>query len=394
MIRSSVQRVVVVIGSLGGGGAERVAVDLCRSLSVAGKHVTLLTLTGDDPDVYTVPSSVRRERLEIRRPATSTFDTIQFSLSALAKIRRRILSLNPNVVVSLVEQTNTRVAASLIGTGVPLIISERTHPGRCRTSKGWALARRIVYRRADAVVVQTSSIADWFIKSVTTRRLVVIPNAVRALEDFQSGRGSGDVSVARPNIVAIGRLTKEKGFDLLIEAFARSGLASDSWRLIILGEGEERAALRAQAEVRDIGRSLEMPGHVRGVGPWLQNADIFALSSRYEGFPNALVEALQIGCASISFDCESGPSELIENEKNGLLVPPGDVDALMLGLRRLASDAELRKRLSAAAMESTNARFDRAKIYGKWADLIDSISLGARGSASFSSTVTAPDNGR
>lgn len=391
---ANAQHIVVVIASLGGGGAERVVADLCFYLQEAGRTVTLLTLTGEDADAYVLAEGIRRERMEIRRAANSWFDTVRFSFRRFKDIRRRILSLRPDVVVSFIEQTNVRVAASLIGTGIPVILSERTHPGRHHVSSAWRLTRRLLYRYADAVVVQTGTAADWLRKSTPTRRLVIIPNAVRALVDLGADQEEDEHLWAGPYVLAIGRLGKEKGFDLLIEAFARSALADEDWRLVVLGEGDERAALRKQAEECGVGGSLEMPGHVRGVGPWLRNADIFALSSRYEGFPNALVEALQLGCASISFDCESGPSDLIENEQNGLLAPEGDVEALAFGLRRLASDPDLRKRLSTAAAISTNARFDRTVVYGKWMELIDAVTSARTGPAGSFKDATAPAENR
>ena len=177
--------------------------------------------------------------------------------------------------------------------------------------------------------------------------------------------------MARPFVLAIGRLNEQKGFDLLLDAFCRSGLARAGWRLVILGEGPERPALQQQATTLGIADAVALPGFVE-VGQWLKRADIFVLSSRYEGFPNALLEAMQMQRACISFDCPSGPRDLIENDRDGLLVPPRDVAALSEALQCLAADPALRSRLGAEASK-VGERFSAASVYAKWLDLIDSV---------------------
>ena len=365
----------MVISSLGGGGAERVMVDLCRFLNDAGRDVTLLTLSGNDTDAYQVPPGVHRERMEIRKEAHSLFDSLRFSLHHLRAMRGRIVSLRPDIVVSFVEQTNVRVIACLLGTRIPVVVSERVHPGSHKIAQTWNWGRRLLYRRSVAVVVQTEAIAEWFSKSIRTSRLVVIPNAVRSSDSFPSLRSVEQTSLNGPYVLAVGRLVHQKGFDLLIEAFRRSELAQLGWKLVILGEGDQRPALIQQAKAAGIYHALQMPGHVDNVGPWLEKAEIFALSSRYEGFPNALIEAMQLGRAVVSFDCPSGPSDVIQHGQNGLLVPAEDVDALASALERLGHDHALRLRLGSAAT-GVNERFSQVEIYGRWLRLIDDAVAG------------------
>jgi glycosyltransferase involved in cell wall biosynthesis len=117
--------------------------------------------------------------------------------------------------------------------------------------------------------------------------------------------------------------------------------------LLILGDGSERAALERQAVELGLQDSVLMPGLVRDPERWLQHAQLYVLSSRFEGFPNALLEAMQCGVAVAAFDCPSGPGEIVRHEQTGLLVPAGDVDALAAAIARLAADADLRQRLGA-----------------------------------------------
>jgi glycosyltransferase involved in cell wall biosynthesis len=176
-------------------------------------------------------------------------------------------------------------------------------------------------------------------------------------------------------VLGIGRLVHQKGFDFLVEAFHRSGLAQIGWKLVILGEGDQRPTLIQLAKVAGIYHALEMPGHVDNVGAWLEKAEIFVLPSRYEGFPNALIEAMQLGCAVVSFDCPSGPSDLIQHGQNGLLVPAEDIDALAVALRRLGNDRSLRLQIGSKAV-GVNERFSPDEIYGRWLALVDEVATG------------------
>src|SRR5215470_15628583 len=138
-------RILIVVHSLAGGGAERVAADLSRYLLHRGRHVTLLTLTGDQPDDYGVPADIRRERIDIRLVAPSRFGRACLALARHLGMRRKILALDPDVVVSFVDQTNVRTILCLLGSKVPVIAAERVHPGHNPISSFWQIARRVTY---------------------------------------------------------------------------------------------------------------------------------------------------------------------------------------------------------------------------------------------------------
>jgi len=176
-----------------------------------------------------------------------------------------------------------------------------------------------------------------------------------------------------PIALAIGRLVPQKGFDLLIEAVALVGPdVLDSWQVEILGEGPCREELQQLLVSRGLSDRVHLVGQVRDVVERLSRASLFVLSSRFEGFPNALTEAMAAGVASISFDCPTGPRELITPGVDGVLVPPGDVVALSKALTELMTSPDKRRRIGEAARVSMS-KYAPNHVGDQWDGLIDEV---------------------
>jgi len=189
-------------------------------------------------------------------------------------IRQAVRRFAPDVVVSFIEQNNVRVLAALLGTGIPVIVSERTDPRLHRVGRSWAAARRLLYPAAQAVVVQTESVAQWASGLVPAQKVRVIPNFTRKLPQPRAFDDREQL------ICGIGRLGREKGFDVLIPAFAASRARRQNWRLVILGEGPERGRLEALVAFHGLDGQAALPGMVPDPADWLRQARIFALPSR------------------------------------------------------------------------------------------------------------------
>jgi GalNAc-alpha-(1->4)-GalNAc-alpha-(1->3)-diNAcBac-PP-undecaprenol alpha-1,4-N-acetyl-D-galactosaminyltransferase len=240
---------------------------------------------------------------------------------------------------------------------VPVVISERTHPVLNDTiSRPWKLLRRLSYWRAQQVIAQTRDAAGWIERRCHTT-VSVIPNFLRALPEPVAARES--------LIIAVGRLSKEKGFDILIEAFARVRARFPDWRLCILGAGPEQGSLADQVRKLDLQTRVELVGQVSDVEAWMARAALMVHPSRREGFPNAVLEAMGMGVAVICADCRSGPSELIVDGVNGRLVPVDDLESLTLAMSQLMADSKARERLGKEASR-VRQQFAQGVLMNRW----------------------------
>jgi GalNAc-alpha-(1->4)-GalNAc-alpha-(1->3)-diNAcBac-PP-undecaprenol alpha-1,4-N-acetyl-D-galactosaminyltransferase len=364
------QTLVLITSSLSCGGAERVMALLANAWAARGHRVSLITLDDGRSDHYSLDREVERVALDLLWPSRGAFESIRSNLVRLARIRRAVLERTPAVVVSFIEQTNLRVLAALIASHVPVIVSERIDPRRHDPGAAWKRLRRLLYPRAAAVVVQTERVRQgWALEFLAPEHVHVIPNPLRPLPKPRSGESNDRM------ILAMGRLNTQKGFDLLLKAFARSRLQQAGWRLTILGEGPERTRLEQLARELEVSNSVALPGVVHEPENYMRMGGIFVMSSRYEGFPNALLEAMGMGMAVVSFDCESGPSELIRHGVNGLLVPSEHIDSLSHALVDLATNPECRQSLGLAAMEVRH-RYAVEAVLPHWEALIARVSHG------------------
>ncbi len=360
-------KLALVISSLGAGGSENVLSVLATKLSARGHKVTILTDASPALDHYKLDPGISRVALHLQSDSTRLSHRVFRNVFRVMRLRSEISSITPQVVLAFGDTVNVRVLLACIGLGLPVVVSERVDPREHLIPWPWRALRRLLYPLAECVVVQTESVARWAVKCTTARRVRVVPNPLRRRSTLMPRQNALD---ARKTIISVGRLTVQKGFDLLLNAFALTNLQHNGWQVLILGEGPERSALQAQVNRLGLQKFVLMPGVVLEPGHWLQHGDLFVLSSRFEGFPNALLEAMQCGLPSIAFNCPSGPGEIIRDEQTGLLVQAGDVDKLSAAIKRLAEDPDLRRRLGAAARHDVERRFDPDQITTLWEDVL------------------------
>lgn len=360
-------RITLVISGLSAGGAERVLSSLANEWAGRDHAVTLITLGPVHMDWYPVDPSVCRIGLDVLMDSTNVWEAIRHNIHRLKRLRQAIRESRSDIVISFGDTTNVLTLLATIGLDISIIVSERVDPRQHPLSTFWRYLRSVSYRRAVGLVIQTESLRPWAEGIVQKERVHVIPNPVRAggspthLDQTSNPQGG--------KVIAVGRLTKQKGFDLLLEAFARCHRRYANWTLCILGEGEERKALEFQASRLKIKDAVEFIGVVKDHEVHLRSSQLYVLSSRYEGFPNSLLEAMATGLAVIATDCPTGPADIIAHAENGLLVPPGDVAALADAMEQLMGNADQRCRLAEHAIK-VRTRFSSEKILGYWDRLL------------------------
>lgn len=353
-------RLCLVIHALHGGGAEKTLARMANVWVTAGHQVTLVTLDSADRDAFSLDVSIDRVCVDGMQESNHVLQALGNNFRRLSRLRRAISAARADAVISFTDQINVLTLLALFGLRRRVIICERADPRHHAMGRSWSLLRRLTYPWCDTLVVQTDGVRDYFSRFVSHQKICVVPNEVQPLADDDAEK------VPRvPWIVAVGRLERQKGFDLLIEAFSSIAPKHPDWRLKILGDGALRQLHEDQAIQLGIGESIEFCGWVPNPDWWLRRASLFVLSSRYEGFPNVLLEAMAAGVAVISFDCESGPADIIRHEIDGLLVPPQNVDALAAAIERLIVDEEEREAFAGRAVEVTE-RFSHERYFARW----------------------------
>lgn len=367
-------RMLFVAPSLGAGGAERVLSILANAFSSRGDLITVVTLATPETDFYSLNPRIGRVSLAGMQDSSTVFQAIANNVRRLLAIRRAIAGSHPDVVMSLCDQTNILVLLATLGLGLNVIATEHTDPRHRRLGSAWALLRRFTYPWASRVVMLTEPTLAWACQQWPRWRATTIPNPVHI--DTPERLPARPVFFAEHTVVTLGRLHPLKGHRVLIRAFSRVAPRCADWRLVIFGEGPERAALEEQIAELGLKERVYLPGNVDPSAPMLVHADLFVLSSQYEGFPMALLEAMALGRPCISFDCPSGPAAMIHSGVNGILVPPGDEAALADAMAGLMNNPAERARIGRNAL-AVSERFGLEKVMNQWDQLIGECLAGS-----------------
>ncbi|UHL64135.1 glycosyltransferase family 4 protein [Paralcaligenes sp. KSB-10] len=364
-------RIVFLVSSMHAGGAERVAATLANAWSARGESVVLVpTYTGKGSCFY--PISPEVELLWLADRIGAAANPALAGLKKLRALRRLVREKKPDLIVSFLTNVNVMALLATRGLGVPVIVCERTNPAfSSNVGAVLRLLRKWTYPWASLVTVQAEASAEPFKHMVPgIRRLAVIPNPLPPeLFDTRLAACVPDAR-GRYRLMAMGRLVPAKQFGALIQAFSTLAARHANWDLSIWGDGPLRGALTQQIEAAGMSSRIALPG--RTETPWqeLAQAHAFALTSRVEGFPNVLLEAMALGLPCLAVDCPSGPREMTRNGEDGMLVPLGDQAALTRGLDRLLGDSVLRRSLADRAAVSVRKRYSLSSVLMAWDDLM------------------------
>ncbi|MEY3788050.1 MAG: hypothetical protein RLZ75_2257 [Pseudomonadota bacterium] len=365
-------KLVIVIYSMNSGGAERVTANLANYWARKGWDITIVTLASHDLDFYPLHPAIKRVTLALAGDSKNALVGLKQNLHRIFALRQVLRQIQPDIALGMMTGANVLLALAALGlSNLHTIGAERIHPPQFPLGYLWETMRCYTYRLLNAVTALTSESEDWIKSHTYAQKVSMIPNAVFYPLLAQEPRVNPD-NTERKRLLAVGRLNEQKGFDWLIETFANLTAKYPHWDLVILGEGALRSDLEQQIHELALEKRIFLMGQVGNVGEWYESADLYVMSSRFEGFPNTLIEAMSYRLPAISFDCDTGPRDIIRHEIDGLLVPAGNIVALTAALDRLMSDKELRLRLAERAIE-VRERFSIEKITQLWEQLFDEV---------------------
>ena len=369
-------RVSILVPSLRCGGVERAVTTTVAELSQRGYDVTVLTYHDTRNDFFSLPPAVERVPLGLERAPAPVTRLVPRLVGTLRVLRRALIESRPHVVIAHMARCNVHALLALAGSGIPVIVTEHgdVSPTHWRKAFHYRL-RRACYRSAFRVVSVSQAVDrnfGWI--APESRAIIANPIAVKPLP--------ADVHlVVRDEIVSVGRLSHAKGFDILLDAFARIARKFPRWRLVIVGDGEERSKLERQVAHLQLGGRVLFTGALADPSAFLRRAKLCVMASRYEGFPLAHGEALACGLPVIATDCPSRPltrhehfvpggvRELVLPGVNGVLVTRDNPGALARAMAALMADGRTRHQYAGRTQEVLE-RVTPERIADAWEQVI------------------------
>lgn len=360
-------KIAFYIGSLSQGGAERVIVNLASYFQSVGYEVVMVNYFIGKNE-YQLPGGIKRYLVDLTEEEVSQ-NRIKNLYRRLMKLRNVWKMERPDVIVSFIGKTNLMTIATSRLLHIPVAVSVRSVPAREYASRGLNLGMRILFPMADGVILQTSQAKEYFSQAIQ-RKAIILPNSLNP--SFIVPLYEGE---RKKEIVTVGRIDQNKNQLLLVEAFAELSQEHQikDWCLKLYGDGPEREKIEQYCKERQIQDVIKLMGSQSDIPGRIRESSIFVLPSKQEGMPNALIEAMALGLAVISTDCPcGGPRDIIENDKNGILIPVDDKEALKEKLLLLIRDEDKRRNLGKNAYH-IGEKLHPDKVNAMWKDYIDEL---------------------
>jgi GalNAc-alpha-(1->4)-GalNAc-alpha-(1->3)-diNAcBac-PP-undecaprenol alpha-1,4-N-acetyl-D-galactosaminyltransferase len=367
------KRVMFIIHSMYGGGSERQMSYLANDIA-SRAQTSLVTLDETGNDAYPLDPRIERIGLKLASNRGGLFRGVIANMRRILSLRTRIRSWNPDLVVSFCDSTNILTLLAC-PRKIPVLISERSNPRRQTLGRSWELMRKRSYPRCQICVTQTTEVSDYIISQhwVSAAKILVIPSAIRAPElSLESLNRQRDLLQPK-TLIFVGRLSKEKRIDRLLNAWAGLKEHHFEWQLRIVGDGSERNALQQLATELNIAQSVQWALWSDDVWSALSSSHAYCLLSDYEGFPQSMLEAMASGLPVAVLDCSPAIRQTITHEVNGLVIPSDDQIASTL--HRILASGSLRKELGEAAFHRARD-FEWSAIAPQWISAIGAA-LGA-----------------
>lgn len=353
---------ILVISSLGTGGAQRALSYLANNFISKGYKVTLITIDShESKPFYKLNSNI--DLIQINQVNVGNFLlTRPFNIvKRIIKLRNTVKGINPNVIISFIDIINMTTLLATVGLKIPVIISERTNPHFHPIPLLYKKIRPIIYKLANKIVVQTESASSYFKKNLQSK-IQIIPNVVKHAIKRKK------IKKEFKSIITIGRLDLNKNQACLIKAFNNISDLYPYVSIYIYGEGTEFGNLQNLINTLNLGKKVFLLGDTDKIYKKLLGADLFVFTSLYEGFPNALCEAMSVGLPVIASNC-SGNVDIIIDKFNGRIFPSNNIEKLSEIIAELIDDYSQRKFLGENASKISQ-KYNHEQIFWMWDKLI------------------------
>jgi glycosyltransferase involved in cell wall biosynthesis len=362
-------KIMFLVSSLEFGGAERVATVLCNAFSELHQVSLVATYGGLDPCVFELSNTIHLHYLA--NDYSCVAGQHKGSIARLMKLRHLMKTVKPDVVISFLPNVNVMAVLANIGLKIPLIICERSDPEHFPMSGFWKVLCKYSYQFADMLTVQTSAVA------AKVGRLFYLPSLVEVIPNPISDNllQVSPLQLQPPHILCLGRLTASKQFEQVLQAFATLSPTFPEWELHLIGDGPARQELEQLAMQLGMSAKIRFFGGLEHPYPQVAACDIFAMTSRFEGFPNALLEALVLGRPAVVYDCPSGPLEMTDHGRVARLVPLNDLRQFTDALAELMADAVVRQQLGDQAKTFVTNKYSLPAVIEQWYCLIEKAKL-------------------
>lgn len=323
------KKIAIFLPSLSGGGAEKMMVNIARGFSENGIQVDLVLGNAKGPYMSMVPTEVRIVDLKSTRLLLSLRKLARYL--KVEKPQSLLVTLESSSVIALLAKIISRVSTKLV-VRIPNNMSQQMKNAKSTKHKFILRLASMLYKKADGIIAISEGVAKDTAKvtGIPLEKIEVIYNPVVTDELIKKSREQVNhiwFNSEVPTIVGVGRLSKQKDFPVLIEAFSKVIKKRDA-RLVIIGEGEEQESLNQLVKDLGLTKLVDFIGFVDNPYKFMEKSSVFVLSSAWEGFGNVIVEAMACGTPIVSTDCKSGPSEILDNGNFGKLVPVGDSEKM------------------------------------------------------------------
>jgi GalNAc-alpha-(1->4)-GalNAc-alpha-(1->3)-diNAcBac-PP-undecaprenol alpha-1,4-N-acetyl-D-galactosaminyltransferase len=359
------KKIAFLIYNLGPGGAERVLSTLANNFSDSfDVHVITIVKTNF---FYPLNQSIKKHNCRENEIIKSNiFSSLAENFRLYKKIKFILKHEQINLLIGFMTTSNVLGCLAAKSLKIPCIISERTNPHFGKSNFFWRNLVKYSYPKANYIAVQSQSVKNFYKKIADENKIIILPNPLSKELCI-----SKKIDQNRDNVILnVGRLIKSKNQDLLIKAFSK--VNNENWTLIFVGDGPLLEEYKKIANDLNLDEKVKFVGKTNDVATYYNTSKIFVFTSKYEGFPNALIEAMYFELACVSTDCPSGPSEMINHEESGFLIPVGNQNLLETYLKKLMKNESLRISIGKKGYEKSTD-FEEITVANKWKSLIEKL---------------------